>query len=271
MNANDLTVPSQFHCIREGRVECYEHDGVALIRLNRPDKRNALDAAQIQALDEAIHWYLEDASIRAAVLIGAGGTFCAGGDIEMFLSLGPDNALSFTQNGHALLRRMETGRKPVIAAVTGHCLAGGMELALACDFIVASHTANFGLTEVNLGLIPGWGGTVRIARAISLRMARQLVMTGERISSDRARGLGLVNEVPGDDAQTLQRAIALAEKIADQSSAAVYAVKAVMNATESGGGLDSALALEAAWSAGMFSTTVVQDKVDAWVSGRGRT
>lgn len=257
-----------FELVLTGRVECLTKDGVAMIRMNRPDKRNALDGDQITALAEALRWFAQADAVRAAVITGAGSAFCAGGDIEMFQTLGPDNSLEFTRMGHDLLRALENGRKPVIAAVTGHCLAGGLELALACDFIIASETARLGLTEVNLGLIPGWGGTVRIAKAIPVRIARQLVLTGERLTPQRAQSLGLVNEVLPDDAQTLKRALALATRIAGQAPTAVRAAKAVMNATDSGAGLDATLSLEAAWSANLFSTTPVKEKVCAWVAGK---
>lgn len=254
-----------FELLVGGRVEVLTKDAVALIRMNRPEKRNALDGAQITALSDALRWFAQADAIRAAVITGAGPAFCAGGDIEMFQTLGPDTALDFTRLGHDLLRGLETGRKPIIAAVTGHCLAGGLELALACDFIIAGESTRLGLTEVNLGLIPGWGGTVRIARAIPVRVARQLVLTGERLTPQRAQSLGLVNEVL-PDAQALERALSLAECIAGQAPTAVRAAKAVMDATESGAGLDAALSLEAAWAAGLFSTTPVQEKVREWVA-----
>lgn len=248
--------------VREGRVEIYRRDAVAIIRMNRPDKRNALDGAQITALREALEWLAKEQDVRAAVLTGAGDAFCAGGDIEMFQGINTDTAWDYTRSGYDLLRPLETGRKPVIAAVAGYCLAGGLEIALACDFIIADETGKFGLAEVNLGLIPGWGGTVRIGRALPIRLARQIVMTCERLSAERARDMGLVNEVtPVGGA--VARAVELATLIAGQPLLAVQGAKTVLNAAH--GDTDEMLALEGSISAGLFSTSAVTSRVRAWV------
>ncbi|MDP3138621.1 MAG: enoyl-CoA hydratase/isomerase family protein [Burkholderiaceae bacterium] len=253
-----------FKRVIEGRVEVYQDGAVALIRMNRPDKRNALDAEQIAALDKALGWLAQAQDVNAAVLTGSQEAFCAGGDIAMFLGVNPDTAWNYTRRGYDLLRPVETGRKPLIAAVNGYCLAGGLEIALACDFIIAGSSASFGLAEVDLGLIPGWGGTVRIGAAIPVRVARQIVMTCERLNAERARSLGLVNEVLPDEA-SLARAIELARHIARQPPLAVQAAKAVLNATEGGSAVDTALALEGSLSSGLFSTSAVKQRVQQWV------
>ena len=133
-------------------------NGVGLITMNRAEKRNAIDASQIIALAAAFEWLARSDEVRVAVLTGGEDVFCAGGDISMFEDIGVDDGLPFTRRGYELLRPLETGVKPIIAAVNGFCLAGGLELALACDFIVAGGDAVFGFGEVDLGLIPGWGG-----------------------------------------------------------------------------------------------------------------
>ena len=253
-----------FTLARDGRVEILTLDGVAVVRMNRPAKRNALDREQIAALSSALDWVAQAPEIRVTVLTGSGNAFCAGGDIEMFQGINPDTAWDFTRSGYDLLRPLETGRKPVIAAVHGYCLAGGLEIALACDFIIADATARFGLAEVNLGLIPGWGGTVRIGRALPIRLARQMVMTCERLDAARARDMGLVNEVaPAGGA--LERAIALATLISNQPLLAVQGAKAVLNAVECD--TDEMLALEGSIAAGLFNTTQVTRRVSAWVQG----
>lgn len=253
---------ASFTRVIEGRVEVLTHGAVAVIRMNRPDKRNALDAEQITALGKAFDWLAAQEGVNAAVLTGAGKSFCAGGDISMFLGINTDNALSFTRRGYDLLRPLETGHKPVIAAVSGHCLAGGLEIALACDFIIAGASAKFGMAELDLGLIPGWGGTVRLGLAVPVRLARQLVLTCERLTAERAQGLGLVNEVLPDDA-ALGRAIGLAAHIARQPPLAVRAAKSVLNAID--GGVDACLALEGSLAAGLFSTSAVTGRVRQWV------
>jgi enoyl-CoA hydratase len=253
-----------FMGVLEGRVELLRRGAVAVIKMNRPDKRNALDADQIAALGEALAWLAREPEVRAAVLTGAGPAFCAGGDITMFLGINADAAWDFTRRGYDLLRPVETGRKPLIAAVAGYCLAGGLEIALACDFIIAGESAKFGMAEVDLGLIPGWGGTVRLGKAVPVRLARQIVMTSERLSAERARDLGLVNEIWPDD-QMLARAVELAERIACQPPLAIQATRAVLNAIDDGA--DQHLALEGSIAAGLFSTSAVADQVKNWVDG----
>ncbi len=260
-----LLSPDDFTRVIEGRVEVLTHGAVALIRMNRPDKRNALDAEQVDALEQAIRWLAQADGIRAAVLTGAGDAFCAGGDIGTFQALSNDTSWDFTRRGHDMLRSLETGRKPVVAAVSGYCLAGGLEVALACDFIVVGASARLGMSEMDLGLIPGWGGTVRIGMAMPVRIARQLVLTCERLTAQRAQSLGLVNEVLPDD-QVLARAIELAAHIARQPPLAVQAAKAVLNATDGGTAKDTTLGLEASLAGGLFNTSAVKERVKQWVA-----
>jgi enoyl-CoA hydratase len=257
----------RFEVVRDGRVRVERDGALALITMNRPEKRNALDPPQIEALEEAIGWLLTADGIRVAVLTGDLRAFSAGGDIEMFEGIGPDNALDFTRRGYDLLRPLETSERVVIAAVNGYCLAGGLEMALACDFIIAGETAKFGFGEVDLGLIPGWGGTVRLARGVSPRLARQWTLTSERIDSERAAAVGLVNEVVADD-QVLDRALALGERIAAQPPAAVVAAKTVIHASQDPN-LDAALAAEGAAAAALFGTSEVRRRVQAWLNGSG--
>lgn len=255
-------LPASFTRIIEGRVEVWTHESVAVILMNRPDKRNALDDEQIEALEAAFSWFARSPTTHAAVLTGAGDAFCAGGDISMFAGINADTGWTFTRRGYDLLRPLETGRKPMIAAVSGYCLAGGFEIALACDFIIAGASAKFGMAEVNLGLIPGWGGTVRLGKAVPVRLARQLVLTCERLTAERAIQLGLANEVTPDD-QLLSRAIALGEMIAGQPPLAVQAARTVLNAIDPSA--DEALALEGSLAANLFATTEVTSRVRSWI------
>jgi enoyl-CoA hydratase/carnithine racemase len=255
------TAPLQ--TVREGRVITQVSDGIAVLTLNRPEKRNALDGAQIDALFEAIEWFREAPDIRVAVLTGGPRVFSAGGDIEMFQEIGPDDGLSFTRRGYDLLRPLETGEKPIIAAVRGYCLAGGLELALACDFIIAGEEAQFGFGEVDLGLIPGWGGTVRLARAIPIRLARQIILTSQRLSAREAQRIGLVNEVTPDEI-TIERAVELAREIASKPPLAVRAAKMVIESAGEGD-VDGALALERSAAAALFASSDVRSRVAEWI------
>ena len=254
---------------RDGRVRIHQRGAVAIIQMNRSDKRNALDLEQIDALSDSFQWLAQASTVRAAVLTGDIDAFSAGGDITMFQEIGPDQGLGFTRRGFDLLRPLETGEKTIIAAVTGYCLAGGLEIALACDFIVAGRTATFGFGEVDLGLIPGWGGTVRLARSIPVRLARQWTLTSERVSAERAAEVGLVNEVHDDDA-VLERAVVLAERIAAQPPHAVRAAKMVIG-DAADGSIEAALSLERSVAGALFGTSDVREKVTGWRRGGAGT
>jgi enoyl-CoA hydratase len=259
-----VTAAGEVALMRDGLVQTSLDGGVALIRLNRPEKRNALNDALITALEDALRWALAEDAARVVVLTGSERTFCAGGDISMFTELDAELGYGFTRRGYDLLRPIETGEKPVIAAVEGHCIAGGLELALACDFIVAGAEVRFGFGEIDLGLIPGWGGTVRIGRAIPSRRARQMVLTCERIKGPEALALGLVNEVvPAGSA--LERATELASVIASKPALAVSAAKMTMTQVADAASTDAALAVERSVCSALFGTAEVKRLAQAWV------
>jgi enoyl-CoA hydratase len=224
---------------------------------------NAFDAEQLDAFEAAMRWFVDSDEVRAGVLTGSERAFCAGGDITTFDAIDVDKGQPYTRRGYDVLRPLETGEKPIIAAVDGYCLAGGLEVALACDFIIAGDKARFGFGEVRLGLIPAWGGTVRLTRAISPRMARQIVLTNEHIDAERAAVLGLVNEVlPAG--RTLERALELAQLIADQPPVAVRAAKMAAHLAADGAGVEAALAAERVAGAMLFGTKDVHRQVRAW-------
>ncbi len=217
--------------------------GVLFLTINRPAKLNALDADVIGALESAVEAAQTDADVRAVVLTGAGDkAFVAGADIGELRALEPGEARTFVERGQALMSRIERLGKPVIAAVNGFALGGGCELALACTIRIASETAHFGLPEVKLGLIPGYGGTQRLARLVGRGRALHLMLTGDPIGAAEARELGLATAVV--PAETLQEEAArLAAKLA---RGAPLAQRAIMEAVNEGADLplDAGLAKE---------------------------
>jgi enoyl-CoA hydratase/carnithine racemase len=249
--------------VRDGRVQISLDNGVAVILLNRPDKMNAFDAEQIAAFESAVRWYLDADDARVAVLAGVGRAFCAGGDITTFDAIDVEAGYPYTRRGYDILRTLEVSEKPVIAAVDGYCLAGGLEVALACDFIVAGGEARFGFGELDLGLIPAWGGTVRLTRAVPARMARQLILTSERIDAGRAAELGLVNEVV-EAGRALDRAVELAQAISSQPVLAVRVAKTVARLVADGADVEAGLAAERIGGALLFGTSDVHRAVRAW-------
>jgi enoyl-CoA hydratase len=214
-------------------------DGVAVATIDRPKALNALDSRTIKELDEIITTVAKDTSIRALVLTGAGEkAFVAGADVSEMVGLQPIEARCFAEIGQRALGRLECLPVPTIAAVNGFALGGGCELALACDLIYASEKAKFGQPEVNLGIIPGFGGTQRLARRVGLMRAKEMILTGEAIDAAKAKEIGLALEVV-PAAELLPLALARAKKIASRPRVAVDHAK---RATETGAGLDLATA-----------------------------
>ena len=176
-----------------------------LIRMNRPHKRNAIDAGMTAGLDAALNEFEDDPELWAAVLTGAGTAFSAGTD----LAGGPGEP---TERGgeYGLIRRRR--HKPMIAAVEGHALGGGMEIVLACDLVVAAHSASFGLPESRYGVIPTCGGLFRTQRALPLNVAKEMLLTGDRLTAERAHQLGFVNALT-EEGGALQGAVDMAARI----------------------------------------------------------
>jgi enoyl-CoA hydratase len=249
--------------VRSGRVEISARDGVAVVRLNRPEKMNAFDAEQIEAFESALRWFTEAPEVRVGVLTGSARAFCAGGDITTFDAIDVERGYPYTRRGYDILRSLEVSERPMIAAVEGWCLAGGLEVALACDFIIAGRGATFGFGELDLGLIPAWGGTVRLTRAIPPRMARQMILTSERIGAERAETLGMVNEVV-DSGAALTRALEVAGAIAAQPDLAVRIAGTVARVVADGADIEAALAAERIGGALLFGTRDVHQAVQAW-------
>ena len=166
------------------------------ITINRPDKLNALNRMVFQELEKAIDEVYNDESIWGVIITGEGPkAFVAGADIREFLEITDSQAVELSANGQRIFYKIENSPKPIIAAVNGFALGGGCELAMACHFRLASNNAKFGQPEVNLGLIPGYGGTQRLSMLVGKSKAMELIMTGNMIGADEAKELGLVNYV----------------------------------------------------------------------------
>jgi enoyl-CoA hydratase len=190
-----------------------EDDGIALVTINRPDKLNALNAATVKRLDAVLHELHADETVRAIILTGAGEkAFVAGADIAELSRMGPVDGVQVSRDGQQTFRFLERMPKPVIAVVNGFALGGGLELALACHIRIASNRAKFGLPEVKLGIIPGYGGTIRLARLVGRGRALELVLTGDMIDAAEAYRIGLVNRVEEQDV-LLDAARAMARRI----------------------------------------------------------
>jgi enoyl-CoA hydratase len=206
-----------------------ERDGfVATITLNRPDKLNALNITVMTDLDRVLSELADDASVRVAILTGAGEkAFAAGADIAEMAEMSTWRAKVFSDLGHRALARMEAAPFPIVAAVNGFALGGGCEVALACDFIYASDKAKFGQPEVNLGVIPGFGGTQRLARRVGIGRARELCFTGDVIGAEEARRIGLVNAVV-PHAELMTKVREVATKISSKGPLAIAQCKRVL-------------------------------------------
>jgi enoyl-CoA hydratase len=205
--------------------------GVGLVRLNRPKQLNALNAALMRELTDALHAHDHDEAIRCHVVTGDDRAFAAGADIKEMA--GASAAEMASRDSISLWDRLAALRKPLIAAVSGHCLGGGMELALACDMIIASETARFGQPEVTIGVIPGAGGTQRLTRAVGKALAMEIILNDRRLTATEAAAFGLVNAVYPVESYFV-KALELARSLASRAPVAVQAAKqAIQQAFES--------------------------------------
>ena len=209
------------------RIRSERRGSVELLTLDRPKALNALDRATLEELLDCCGRLGADTSVRAVVLTGEGRAFVAGADIAEMRGLDAQQAEAFSRLGHAVMDALESLAVPTIAAVNGYALGGGCELACACDWIYASEKARFGQPEVNLGLIPGFGGTRRLVRRVGSAWAKELVLGGEPIDAEIALRIGLVNRLFAPDA-LLKSALDAAEKIAGKGPLAVAAAKRVI-------------------------------------------
>jgi enoyl-CoA hydratase len=243
---------------------------VATLTLSRPEKLNALNHALLTELDGVVDALRADTSVRVIVVTGAGEkAFVAGADIGELSVLDTRGAEAASAFGSRVFRKLETGPQAVIAAVNGFALGGGCELALACHIRYASENAKFGLPEVGLGIVPGYGGTQRLPRLVGLGIASELIATGRMIDAAEALRIGLVNRVTAPD-QLLAEALATAQKIAAN---APLAVAAALEAARRGLDLDldQGLRLESTLFGILGSTQDMHDGLSAFVEKRKPT
>lgn len=207
--------------------EC--RDRVGVLSFNRPKALNALNAKTIEEVADVIQLVRRDDAVRVLVLTGSGEkAFVAGADITEFVDLPPMKARLYSERGQEVFMGLELLPKPVIACVNGFALGGGCEIAMSCDFIYASDKARFGQPEVNLGLIPGFGGTQRLSRLVGRAKAKELCMTGEMIDANQARELGLVAKVfPAD--QLFEETMKVAKALAAKSPGVLRTLKRIID------------------------------------------
>lgn len=204
-------------------------NGIATITFNRPEVLNALNEASLQEFSNALDAVASDKDIRVLVLTGAGEkSFVAGADITEFLRFNVLKAKLFAETGHGVVNKLQELPIPVIAAVNGYALGGGCEVVLGCDFIYAAENAMFGLPEINLGIIPGFGGTQRLPRLVGKNMAKEMIFTGKMISAAEAHAVGLVNTVCSQD-QLMAEVMKTAATMASKGRASLRSAKQAIN------------------------------------------
>lgn len=251
-----------------GMVVDIERSGhVALVTMNRPDVLNAFNTEQLQALLHAFQTLREDTAVRVIIVTGAGDrAFAAGADIAEMREKNPSQALEFATLGHTVCQAIASVPPPVIAAVNGVALGGGCEIALASDIRIASENALFGQPEVTLGIPPGWGATQRLPRLVGTGVAKEMILTGRRITSDEALRIGLVSAVhPHED--LMSRAHDMAEQIAAAGPVAVRLAKDLVNRSLDLN-LDDGLAYEARAFALAFDSADQKEGMGAFLEKR---
>lgn len=244
-----------------------DRGAIRVITVNRPDKLNALNQTTLSDLDAAFAAAADAAGIRVVVLTGTGPkAFVAGADIAQMTALSPIQARDFSRLGQGLMRRIEGLGKPVIAMVNGFALGGGMELAMACHLRIAGDTAKLGQPEINLGLIPGFGGTQRLLRLAGRSAALELCLLGQPIDAQQALALNLVNRVvPSAELETETMKLA-----AQLAASAPQAVRGILDAITIGGeaGLEAGLDYESQCFALAFSTDDMKEGTSAFLARR---
>jgi enoyl-CoA hydratase len=238
-----------------------------VVTVDRAEAMNALDLETLTALRDRLAELAGDVETQVVVLTGAGDrAFIAGADIKYMSGLDVDEAKAWGDLGHEAGRLLETMPQPTIAAINGFALGGGCELALACDLRYASSSAKLGQPEINLGIIPGWGGTQRLARATTLGFAKELILTGRTVGAEEALQHGLVNGVLEAE-ELMERVMEIAVQLATKSPLALEAAKEAVNRALGGAHAEN-LARESNRFGGLFSTEDAKEGLTAFAEKR---
>lgn len=208
-------------------LEIKQEKNITTIILNRPQVRNILDTGILIEMENNLTELENDGETKVIIITGTG-NFCAGANVKELLEMHPVEAETFSRLGHKVFNHIENMGKPVIAAVNGYALGGGCELAMACDIRIASGNAKFGQPEVNLGLIPGFGGTQRLARLVGIGRTKEIIFTGRIIDAKEAEAIGLVNKVVREE-ELLDRAKQMALVLAQKSPLILKITKNLIN------------------------------------------
>lgn len=245
----------------------YDKEGdIAIITINRPKALNALNAETLADIDTAISAAAADPEVKVVIITGAGRSFVAGADIAFMQNMQPMEGMAFGAFGQGVFRKIEEMEKPVIAAVNGFALGGGCELAMCCDFRIASDAAKFGQPEVGLGITPGFGGTQRLPRLVGEGMAKELCYTADVIDANEALRIGLVNHVVAGD-ELMDYVKKIAKKIASKGQVAVrFCKKAINEGMQTD--IDRAMTFEADMFGLCFSTQDQKEGMTAFVEKR---
>jgi enoyl-CoA hydratase len=247
------------------RIRIEIEGAVAVLTIARPEKLNAFDIDMLKALSAACDTVEADANVRVVILTGEGKAFSAGGDIKAWGAMSPNEfGHQWVRFGHRVFERLATLRMPVIAAINGHTLGGGLELAAAADIRIAEIQVKIGLPETSLGMVPGWSGTQRLVKRFGAQVVRRMVLGGEMFSADEARHLGLVDAVAGTGT-VMSMAKDYAHRIAKRGPAALEICKLMI---ASANGEDNGTAVEALGSILAAKTGDMKEGVAAFADKR---
>ena len=241
-------------------------DGICTLTINRPDKMNALNQDTINEIKQAFQAIEEDDAVKGVLLTGTGPkAFVAGADIAEFSAFTPGQAEKMAQNGHRTFNEVEHCFKPVVAAINGFALGGGCELAMACHIRIASENARFGQPEINLGIIPGYGGTQRLVRHIGFARAAEMLLTGDMINANEAKEAGLISKIVPQE-NLISTAKELLNKISQKSPLAIAQIIKLINRyyEHESGGFES----EISEFADCFNTEDFKEGVSAFLEKR---
>jgi enoyl-CoA hydratase len=247
-------------------IRLTQEGAIAILTLNRPEAMNALNDELIRDLSEIIDMIVEDDQIRVLILTGGDKVFAAGGDIKAMQQCGPYEAKEYVTPIHKVFNKITELPKPTIAAICGFALGGGVELALTCDFRLATENSKFGFPEINLGIFPAAGGSQRLPRLIGMAKAKELMFTGDTIDAAAALSIGLVNEVVPKEA-LMERAMKLAGKLAAKPPLTIGNLKASMHNVFNMD-LDMGLKMELEKLCSLFATEDQKEGMTAFIEKR---